>query len=111
MKKIILSALILNFFLISVVVSQVIPDQPKAPQNVEPVGAANKIFNWVYTVVFVIAAFFILIAAYYFITAGGDSEKISKARNYLLWGVVGVIIGVVAWGLVRFVQTQLGITP
>lgn len=109
MKKIILGLAILNLIVLPALVQgQVLPAAPTAPTDIAPIGALNKIFNWVYTIVFVLAAFFLLLAAYTFITAGGDPEKVGKARGYLLYAIVGVIVGVLAYGLVQFVRTQLG---
>ena len=112
MKKIILGLTILNLIVLPALVQgQVLPPAPKVPQNIGPIGAFNLIFNWVYTIVFVLAAFFLLLAAYTFITAGGDPEKLGKARGYLLYAVIGVIVGVLAYGLVSFVRSQLEVLP
>lgn len=114
MRKIILGLAILNLIVLPALVQAqtgILPGTPKSPQDIAPVTALNTIFNWVYTIVFVLAAFFLLLSAYTFITAGGDPEKVGKARGYLLYAVIGVIVGVLAYGLVRFVQTQLGATP
>ena len=117
MKKIILGLTILNLIVLPALVqgqapgSGVVPGTATAPKDIGLIGALNLIFNWVYTIVFVLAAFFLLLAAYTFITAGGDPEKVGKARGYLLYAIIGVIVGVLAYGLVSFVRSQLEVLP
>ena len=113
MRKIVLGLAVLNLLILPALVQgqDVLPAAATAPKNIGLIGALNLIFNWVYTVVFVLAAFFLLLAAYTFITAGGDPEKLGKARGYLLYAVIGVIVGVLAYGLVSFVRSQLEVLP
>jgi len=75
--------------------------------NVEVIDALNKIVNLLYTVLLVVAALFIVIAAFTFITAGGDPEKVNKARDQVMYAVIGVIVALLAKGLVWLVTTLL----
>jgi uncharacterized BrkB/YihY/UPF0761 family membrane protein len=67
----------------------------------------NTIISWVYTFFFGVAILFIIISGYYFVTASGDTEKINKAKNLLLWAVIGVIVVIGARGLVEFIRRIL----
>ena len=73
--------------------------------NVNVESTLTNIVNWLIKIVLVVAALFIVIAAFTFITAGGDPEKINTARNQVMYALIGVIIAILAWGLVTWVQT------
>jgi hypothetical protein len=50
----------------------------------------------------------ILVAAYMFITAGGTPDNVNKARNYILYALVGLIVAFLARalpGIVRMLVT------
>ena len=40
-------------------------------------------------------------------TAGGDVEKVNKARDFVLYAIVGIIIALLAKGIVTWVQNIL----
>lgn len=49
----------------------------------------------------------ILIAAIMFITAGGDSSRVSSARNMIIYSIVGLIVIFLARTIVAFVVTNV----
>ncbi|MBI2054363.1 MAG: hypothetical protein HYT36_03455 [Candidatus Staskawiczbacteria bacterium] len=49
---------------------------------------------WIVFMVF--AVVFFLLAGIMFLTAQGDPEKISRARSAMIWGVAGVVVGIVS---------------
>jgi hypothetical protein len=79
-----------------------------AAPNIDFLGALNAITNWLFSILLIVAAIFIIIAGYYFVTASGDPEKTSKARNFVLWALIGVLVGFLAKGLVILVGVILG---
>ena len=42
-----------------------------------------------------------------FLTAFGDSEKLTKARSAVIWGVVGIIVALLAWGIINIIRTAI----
>jgi hypothetical protein len=102
----ILFLLTLSFFPILVVRGQ-LQNTPLNVPNKSPIDIFNTILQWLYTIVFAVAALFIIIAAYLFITAQGNAEQLTRARNLVLYAVIGIIVGIAAWGLVQFVKSQL----
>lgn len=75
--------------------------------TVNVINALNKIVNWVYTLFLFVATLFIIIAAYYFVTAQGKPEQINQARVFLLWAVIGVIVAILARGIVSWLQQTI----
>ncbi len=54
----------------------------------------------------VIAVVFLIIGGYKYITSGGDANKISSAKNTILYALIGLIIVVLSQVIVRFVLKQ-----
>lgn len=65
-------------------------------------GVKNGI-NLALGLVGVIAVVVIIIGGISFVTSQGDAPKVTKARNTILYGVVGMVIALLAFGIVNFV--------
>ncbi len=63
-------------------------------------SAAWKIFGIIALVCFVMAGIF-------FLTAGGDAEKLTTARSAAIWGIAGVIVGILAYSILTFVESLI----
>lgn len=44
-----------------------------------------------------------------YISAASDSKKIGEAKQFMLWGIVGLFVIVAMWGLVKIIQTTFEI--
>jgi len=77
-------------------------------KDIPPVTAIETIITWLIWIVAIVAALFIVLAAFTFITAGGDPEKINTARNQVMYALIGVVVALLAWGLVALVRTKVG---
>ena len=65
----------------------------------------NNIKNATWKVFGIIALISFVIAGVLFMTAGGEPEKLQKARAAFMWGVAGVIVGILAWSIITIVET------
>lgn len=63
----------------------------------------NNIANWLFYILVLIAVIAILIAAFLFVTSSGDPEKVGSARQFILYALVGIMVGLLAKGLVLIV--------
>ena len=61
---------------------------------------------WPIAVAFFIIMF--ILAAFQFATAQGDPGKLQAARSSVIFGVVGVVVALVAWSLVAIVRNMIG---
>ena len=52
---------------------------------------------------------YFLIASMEWITSGGDSGKLSTARNKMLHGILGLVILVAAYGIIGLIGTIIGV--
>lgn len=61
-----------------------------------------NIFNWFIGVIGVVGVFTVMFAGQRMITANGDVAYIKQARSMLIYGVVGVIVSLLAFVIVNF---------
>ncbi len=110
MKNIILGLIFLSFLFVPMVsLSQVPPIPPGPPPDslkagVNPWITFQNIVKWVFSIFLVVAVLFIILAAYYFVTAQGNMETVGKARTFVLYAVIGIIVAAVAQGLVQWIR-------
>ena len=56
-----------------------------------------------------LAIIMFFVAGFFFLGAHGDPGKITIARSFLIWGVVGVIVAIMGFSIVQIVATALNI--
>lgn len=66
-----------------------------------------QIINIVVGVVGIVCVAVIVIGAIYFVVSLGDAAKINRAKNAVLYGVVGLVLSVLAFAVVNFVLTTV----
>lgn len=64
--------------------------------------------NWALGILIGLAAIFLIYAGFLYMTGAGDEEKIKTAKNYIIYAVVGVAVGLLAKGLVELIDVFLG---
>ncbi|MEK7201994.1 MAG: hypothetical protein AAB669_00455 [Patescibacteria group bacterium] len=64
--------------------------------------------SWVLAVVAVLAFVYLIMSGVNYITAGGDSEKATKARTGILNAIIGIVVVVLAFFILRFAATLGG---
>lgn len=64
----------------------------------------GSVMNWMFAILLIVAAIFIIIAAFHFVTAAGDPDKTKTARNFVLYALIGVLVAFAARGLVELVR-------
>lgn len=70
-------------------------------------GFGGRIAEIIGTLILAVAVIMILFAAFRFLTAGGDAEKITVARNTLIYALVGVAVATFAFVLPGLVSNLL----
>ncbi len=66
--------------------------------------------NWLFGILLVAAVIFLIYAAFLFLTSGGDEEKTKKARQYIIYAVIALAVGILAQAIVALVANFLGYT-
>ena len=101
MKKIISALILVSILAVPVVglavVAEVLPEY-------DVMLTLNNIVNWLFAILLIVAVLFLVIGGLQYVTAQGDPEKIKKAGQYILYALIGVIVALLARGLVTLVQ-------
>lgn len=56
-------------------------------------------------------AAFIWGVANYFFFHGGNEEKRSEGRQFIFWGIIGIVVLISVWSFVKILLSTLGIAP
>ncbi|MCL4405426.1 MAG: pilin [Patescibacteria group bacterium] len=70
-------------------------------------GILNTLLGYAYSLFFIIAMFFFLWAAFVYLTAAGNEEKIKEAKNRLMYGIIAIIVAVLAYSIPTLVGSIL----
>ena len=104
MNKILKKLAILTFLFAPLVASA----QETVPANIDVMVVLERIVNWLFSILLVIAAIYIVKAGITFVTAGGDPGKVETARNDVMYALIGVAVAILSRGLVVLVRTIVG---
>lgn len=110
----ILLILFLFLFSLSLIVPFVLAQdlkEPPEPPILGEGGVLDRITNYLFVILLMVAAIFIIIAGFQFVTAAGDPEKLNKAKISLLYALIGVLVAFSAKGLVKLIETIAGPPP
>jgi len=68
----------------------------------------ENIIKFIFWVAMAIAPIMVIVAAFYFLTSGGDPEKIRTAKRIIFWTFIGLIIVFLAKGIIAVIGQLLG---
>jgi len=64
----------------------------------------KTIVDFIFVISIPIATVMIMVAAFFFLTAAGDPERVSKAKQIILWTLIGLAIILFAKGLISVLR-------
>ncbi len=67
----------------------------------------KNIINVILYVVGILAVVMVIIGGVQYTTSGGDQAAVTKAKNTILYGIVGLVIAILAYAIVNFVIGKL----
>ena len=102
MKKIISALILLSVLAVPVIGLADAPDRELPEYDV--MLTLNNIVNWLFAILLIVAVIFLVIGGLQYVMAQGDAEKIKKAGQYILYALIGVIVALLARGLVTLVE-------
>jgi len=70
-------------------------------------GMISTILNVVFGVVGIVAVIMIIIGGVNYTMSQGDSQKIQKAKNTIMYGIIGLVVVLLAFAIVNFVLNGL----
>ncbi len=69
----------------------------------------EDILRRIVPILMVLATVVFLYGVIRYVTAGGDSDKISEGRNYMIYGLIALFVMVAAWGIVAILVDSFGV--
>ncbi len=67
----------------------------------------NTVINILSAFVGIVAVIMIVFAGFRYVTSGGDSSKVTSAKNTLIYAIVGIVVAGVSQLIVRYVVTKI----
>lgn len=68
------------------------------------------IVNWIVALVGVVSVIFLMYGAVMYMTAGQNEEHLAKAKNSVLYGIIGAVVAVLAFSIFKFAQSLVNST-
>lgn len=70
-------------------------------------GILTNVINLLLTVIGIIAVIMIIVGGIRYTTSNGDASQTKSAQNTILYAVVGLVIAIMAYAIVRFVVNRI----
>lgn len=78
--------------------------------NIPPPDTASSvqnILNTLFIIVGAVSVIFIIIGGFRYVVSAGDPENTAKAKNTILYAVIGLAVSILATGIVSFVLGRI----
>lgn len=69
------------------------------------------VVNLLLSVSAIVAVIFLVIGGIRYVLSAGNKDAVAAAKNTILYSIIGLIIIIIAWAIVRMVSTLFGVTP
>ncbi|MBI4119886.1 MAG: hypothetical protein HY454_00280 [Parcubacteria group bacterium] len=70
----------------------------------------NRITSFGQGFIFTVSALVLIIGAFFLTTSGGNEDNLKRGKDFVMYGVIGIIVGLAAFGLPGLVKTVTGLT-
>ena len=70
-------------------------------------GVFRQVTNTILYIVGIIAVIMLIIGGIRYVISGGDSKKVTDAKNTVLYAIIGLVISFLAFAIVNFVISAL----
>ena len=74
-------------------------------------GVFRQVTNIILYIVGIIAVIMLIIGGIKYVVSGGDSKKVTDAKNTVLYAIIGLVICFLAFAIVNFVISSLPSDP
>lgn len=80
---------------------------PQQTLEAGPDGSVSKALRIVFGLAGAVSVLIISIAAFQYVVSQGDAQSIAKARNTIIYALLGLVVCVLAFGIVTFVANNI----
>ena len=70
-------------------------------------GVFKQVTNTILYIVGIIAVIMLIIGGIRYVVSGGDSKKVTDAKNTVLYAIIGLVVCILAFAIVNFVVNSL----
>ena len=70
-------------------------------------GVFGRITNVILLIIGIVSVIMLIYGGLRYILSGGDSKKVTDAKNTILYSIIGLIISLLAYAIVNFVLTSV----
>jgi hypothetical protein len=103
-KKIALSVATIASIVLPVIALAQIGGTPPSAFAPNLTSFGTVIVNQIWIIFTIVAVICFVVAGILFLTSGGNPEKVAAARSAFLWGVAGIVVGVLAYTIIALVR-------
>ena len=83
------------------------PTPPSGVSNLGLIETINKVSSAILAIIGVIAVLFLIIGGFQYVTSAGNPDSVQKAKSTILYAIIGLIVAILAWSVVKFVLGNL----
>ena len=70
-------------------------------------GVFKQVTNTILYIVGIVAVIMLIVGGIKYVVSGGDSKKVTDAKNTVLYAIIGLVIAFLAFAIVNFVISAL----
>ncbi len=72
-------------------------------QNASLPEIVQGILNWIFGIIGIIAVIMVILGGFKLMTSTGDPGRVKKGKDTILYGIIGLVIALLAFAIVNFV--------
>ena len=97
----------INLSAITNIISKVTVDVSKVPQGTADSSTVESILQFVFITAGSISVIMIAIGGFKYVTSLGESQAVAKAKDTILYAVIGLAVSILAFAIVNFVVGRI----
>ena len=76
--------------------------------SADPAAIVKLVVNWLLWFVGIISVIMLIWGGIRYATSAGDSNKVTSAKNTILYAIIGLVVAIFAWAIVNWVIATVG---
>jgi hypothetical protein len=84
-------------------------DLPGNTGNGEAEKQVNGVISYVFITMGIIAVAMVIVGAIQYTTSAGSPDKVARAKNTIMYSVLGLLVIIMAFSIVTFVVSGVGV--
>ena len=71
-------------------------------------GVFTQFTNTILYIIGIVSVIMLIFGGFRYVVSGGDSKKVTDAKNTILYAIIGLVISLLAYAIVNFVISAIG---